>query len=380
MSDIGSLRFEDHEIERVRHAANVVELVGSVVKLTRAGSSFKGCCPFHQEKTPSFFVEPEKKVYYCFGCGARGDAITFMQEMFSLSFADAIRELAHRHSISLGDGAFRDFTAKVMRALHPPATTWAVPGRSDCRDEGVRVESIAKVMSHHRIDAPAGMARLGHPMICEINDYVEGRGFSVEDLATKGYGGFVFGPHGGRLFIPCVMDGDLVFWQTRSIVDRQDMYGRVPPKYLSAPDVTSGICIYNLDVAKKFPLVHVVEGAFDAETVGDDAISMFGCRVTAAQARVLALRGFRELNLCFDPDAWKKEHKGSIDREPPVLAAGRAILEEGMALRVSILEGRDPNEMGRDAVREVLGRSKSVADVVFLESLVARVGGMLSSS
>ena len=81
-------------LDELRARTTLSTLVGRSVKLTKAGREFKGCCPFHHEKTPSFYVNDEKAFYHCFGCGAHGDAIRFLTEANGLPFMDAVKELA----------------------------------------------------------------------------------------------------------------------------------------------------------------------------------------------------------------------------------------------------------------------------------------------
>jgi DNA primase len=88
-------------IQRVRQETDLVGLVRESMKLERAGRSFRGLCPFHQEKTPSFHVNPERAFYHCFGCGAHGDAISFVEQIEGMSFVDAVRRLAERLGIEI---------------------------------------------------------------------------------------------------------------------------------------------------------------------------------------------------------------------------------------------------------------------------------------
>ena len=88
-------------IERVRDAVDMVELVGARTDLRRVGSRWVGLCPFHDERTPSFSVNAQDKLYYCFGCGAKGDAIGFVRETEALDFPDAVELLAERYSVAL---------------------------------------------------------------------------------------------------------------------------------------------------------------------------------------------------------------------------------------------------------------------------------------
>ena len=80
---------------------DIVELISSHIQLKKAGREYHACCPFHQEKTPSFTVSPQKQFYYCFGCQAKGDAISFIMQHLQLSFKEAIEKLAHQYQITL---------------------------------------------------------------------------------------------------------------------------------------------------------------------------------------------------------------------------------------------------------------------------------------
>ena len=93
--------FTKDSIERVREAVDMVELVGAKTDLRRVGSRLTGLCPFHDERTPSFSVDPEQKLYHCFGCGVGGDAIRFVQETEALDFPEAVEALADRYGVRL---------------------------------------------------------------------------------------------------------------------------------------------------------------------------------------------------------------------------------------------------------------------------------------
>ena len=81
--------------------ADIVEVIGRRVQLKKAGREFKACCPFHDEKTPSFTVSPQKQFYHCFGCGAHGSAIGFLMNFEGLEFPDAVEELAHHAGLEV---------------------------------------------------------------------------------------------------------------------------------------------------------------------------------------------------------------------------------------------------------------------------------------
>ena len=86
-------------IDEILKRTDIVDLISSYLSLKQAGKDYVGLCPFHNEKTPSFSVSPQKQLYYCFGCGAKGDAIQFLMEYFSLSFVDALKELSQKAGV-----------------------------------------------------------------------------------------------------------------------------------------------------------------------------------------------------------------------------------------------------------------------------------------
>ena len=94
-------RISEQSIEKVRQAADIIEVVSGYVELKQRGRNFFGLCPFHTEKTPSFSVNPEKQIFKCFGCGAGGGSINFIMEIENLEFVDAIKKLAHTFNIVL---------------------------------------------------------------------------------------------------------------------------------------------------------------------------------------------------------------------------------------------------------------------------------------
>jgi DNA primase len=94
-------RFTHDSVERVKEATDVVEVISAYTDLRRSGARFSGLCPFHDERTPSFSVDPQEKLYHCFGCGVGGDVIRFVEEKEGLSFADAVESLADRYGVEL---------------------------------------------------------------------------------------------------------------------------------------------------------------------------------------------------------------------------------------------------------------------------------------
>ena len=111
------MRFSEDTIEQVRQAVDLVELIGGHVSLRKAGQAWKGLCPFHDEKTPSFTVNPERQAYHCFGCGAGGDAFRFVMETDRLPFVEAVEALAERYGVTLPKAQEEDRAGRLHRAL-----------------------------------------------------------------------------------------------------------------------------------------------------------------------------------------------------------------------------------------------------------------------
>ena len=94
-------RFTGDSVENVKQGADIVEIISAYTDLRRSGTRFTGLCPFHDERSPSFSVDPQEKLYHCFGCGVGGDVIKFVEEKEGLSFPDAVEALADRYGVEL---------------------------------------------------------------------------------------------------------------------------------------------------------------------------------------------------------------------------------------------------------------------------------------
>lgn len=96
----------NNAVEEIKSRCNIVDVIGRVVPLKKAGSNYKGICPFHNEKTSSFIVSEQKQIFTCFGCGATGDVIAFVQKYYNLDFLDAIERLANEYGITIDKSSF----------------------------------------------------------------------------------------------------------------------------------------------------------------------------------------------------------------------------------------------------------------------------------
>ncbi len=156
------MRIPDEKIDEVRRATDIVELISSSVSLKKRGKNFLGLCPFHQEKTPSFSVSPEKQMFYCFGCGVGGNVFTFVMESERVSFVEAVRALAERAGIALPAATQED----RARATEQETLYEA------CRRAGLYFHKVLT-------SGPEGKTAL---------EYLRGRGFSDETIRRFGLG------------------------------------------------------------------------------------------------------------------------------------------------------------------------------------------------
>src|SRR5512140_676780 len=109
------MRIPEHIIDQVRSQADIVDVIGEHVKLKRTNKNYLGLCPFHNEKTPSFNVNPERGIYKCFGCGKAGNVITFVEEHMHMGFVDAVKHLARRSGIEIPEEQRDDPTGELAR-------------------------------------------------------------------------------------------------------------------------------------------------------------------------------------------------------------------------------------------------------------------------
>ena len=104
-----SFSFSKDAVEELKSQIDIVDVIGRSVQLKRAGSNYKGLCPFHNEKTPSFIVSPQKQIFTCFGgCGASGDVVSFVKRYYNLDFNEAVEKLANEYGISIKRNTYSD--------------------------------------------------------------------------------------------------------------------------------------------------------------------------------------------------------------------------------------------------------------------------------
>ncbi len=356
MSDV-SYDINDDVKRDVLAATDLVSLIGSATSLKKMGKSWKGLCPFHGEKSASFYVHPDKGFYYCFGCGAKGDAITFVRETERLDFPEAVAYLARLAGIALpvrksGTRADRGRDSRASEALAAAAAFFRA---------NLERHAAARALLERRGLSPEEGAALGFGAAPDSWDALKtglGARFTEEALVDAGLlqknaeTGRVYDRFRNRLTVE-IRDarGEILGFGARAFGDDQ-------PKYLNSPETSrfsKGKLLYGLDRAReairKEDAVLLVEGYFDriaCERAGLGwAVASMGTALTPAQADLLA-RHAKRIVVAYDGDA-------------PGGAAGlkaiSLLLQRGMDVELARFPGgHDPDSFLRDKGAEELRR------------------------
>jgi DNA primase len=305
---------------QVLAATDIVQLVGATVKLVRAGKDYKGLCPFHQENTASFTVSPAKQMFFCYGCKAGGDAISFVMKRDRVEFKDALRTLAEAAGIEVprfGTSKEKAGERQVLLDAHSAACSFfekllAHPemgrsARAYLEGRGITAETVRKFQIGLAPDAWDGL--LKSPV---------GRKFTPQQLLTAGLvkrreaqggrGEGVYDTFRNRLMFPIRDEGGRVIaFGGRVMPGSQD-----PAKYLNSPETplfSKGRCVYGLDVARgkivETRTAVVVEGYTDVvishQSGVSHVVSVLGTAMT--EQHVTILRRFADkIVLLFDAD------------------------------------------------------------------------------
>jgi DNA primase len=339
-------------IDDLRLQANILQVVQEYVPLKKVGRTYKGLCPFHSEKSPSFHVDPEKGFFHCFGCNVGGDVFKFLELHEKVGFQDSVRMLAQKFGLALpeqsegsGDDASRR-DAGLREALlkaHEMAAAYfreqlASPAGARARQQ----------LAERQVPA-ATIDQLGLGFAPQSRDGLKGRliaqGFSQSLLIQGGLivqrdGGDVVDRFRNRLMVPICRDtGSVIAFGGRAMDADQ------VPKYLNSPETpiySKGRTLYGLHLSKsairKLGYAVLVEGYFDFaqvfQTEAAPAVASCGTALTLQQAQLLR-RFTTKIVLSFDPDA---AGQGAAVRSCELLVA------EGFDVNVVMLDkGEDPD-------------------------------------
>ncbi|KAF1703148.1 DNA primase [Pseudoxanthomonas kaohsiungensis] len=344
-------RLSDAFIDDLLARSDIVEIVGSRVPLKRKGREYSAPCPFHDERTPSFYVSPTKQFYHCFGCGAHGTAISFLMNYDRLEFLDAVEELARRAGIEV------------------PKETRQNNQDSDLRDQYAALEAAAKLFQRQLADSP------------RARDYLDGRGVDADNrarfsigYAADGYSTLkdALGTDERRLKLLertgmlSKNDRGHVYdkFRDRVMFPIHDRRGRViafggrvldkdaSPKYLNSPETAlfhKGRELYGLWQARqanqKLARLIVVEGYMDVVALFQhgitQAVATLGTATTADHAELL-FRNAPDVYFCFDGDAaGRRAGWRAVESVLPRMKDGR------QAFFLFLPDGEDPDSIVR---------------------------------
>jgi DNA primase len=347
--------FPQSFIDDLRLSANIVQVVQEYVPLKRSGATYKGLCPFHSEKTPSFHVNPEKGFFHCFGCGVGGDVFKFLELHEKVGFPEAVKTLAQKFGIALPEPA--------------EGTDEAARRDAGLREALLKIHEIAAGYFREQLAAPAGararrqltdrdvtpkaVEQLGLGFAPPSREGLKNRllksGFSPALIVQSGLvvqreNGEVIDRFRNRLIVPICRDsGSVIAFGGRAMDSEQ------VPKYLNSPETpiyTKSRTLYGLNLTKngirQLGYAVLVEGYFDfAQVFQSDAapvVASCGTALTSQQAQLLR-RFTSKVVLSFDPDAAGQS------------AAARScelLVSEGFDVNVVVLDnGEDPDNFIR---------------------------------
>jgi DNA primase len=346
-------------VEQIAAANDIVEVIGSYFPLKRAGANFKALCPFHQEKTPSFHVSPQRQTFHCFGCGVGGSVFRFVMEYEHVDFPSAVRKLAARVGIPIveqrgGEDEDRQHEARrTLLKLHSEAAGWfhdnllkkdfTETARSYLKKRGID-RQVAK-------DWQLGFAPESWDAFLK---WALDRGYSRAQLLQSGLvkprdeerpGNEVYDRFRGRIMFPICNDvGEVIAFSGRLLESDPQA-----AKYVNSPETPlfqKGRVLFGLHKTKRALIdancAIVCEGQLDLITVFEagikNVVAPQGTAFTEYQARILK-RFVDEVVLCFDADqAGQKAAQHSLD----------SLLQHDLVVRiVDMPAGEDPDSLIR---------------------------------
>lgn len=358
-------------LDEVRARTSLQALISKTVRLKKAGNEWQACCPFHNEKTPSFYVNDDKAFYHCFGCSAHGDAIRWLTDHEGMEFLDAVRQLAEAAGMEMpAREERRDSRADGMHGLTERAATWF-----ETQLRGLAGGEARAYLDRRGIDdALARRFRLGFAPDSYSRLRSDFKDAGDEALIAAG---LLANPEGdrepydrfrGRVIFP-IEDAN-----GRPIAFAGRILGQGEPKYLNSPETAlfdKGRTLFNLHraapLARKAGRLIAVEGPMDViglTRVGiGETVAPQGTALTEAQIAAMWRIAPAPI-LFFDGDA--------AGRKAAVRAAIRALpgLEPGRTLSFVVMAaGQDPDDLarggGKEAVEAVLARAVPLADLLW---------------
>ncbi|HEX8947736.1 MAG TPA: DNA primase [Dissulfurispiraceae bacterium] len=364
----------DHLIEEIKSRLDIVDLVAEHVDLKRAGQNYKGLCPFHSEKTPSFMVNPSKQIFHCFGCNKGGDIFAFVMEYESMTFQEALSHLADKAGLKVEDFSTGSKASKGLKeglfAINKEASDFftanlknSEQARTYLRERGLAdemIETFSLGFSRGERDA--------------LLNHLRGKGFTQEHMKASGLVYFGDSAAGkgihdffrDRVMFPIFdMQGKIIAFGGRTMSAMKNI-----PKYLNSPDsilFKKGEACYGMNIAKntisRKGYSIIVEGYLDSIMCHQygfgNAVAPLGTALTSGHLKKLQ-RLSRKVLLLFDGDsAGMSAAKRSLE----------LVYSEGMTAKVLMLpQGEDPDSFlrkhGAEQFRKHMGRALSPVEFI----------------
>lgn len=351
----------DEKKNEILENSDIVAIIGDYVDLKKSGNSYKGLCPFHNEKTPSFTVDDRKQLFHCFGCGEGGDVVSFIMHKEGLSYIDSMKYLAKKAGIKLDDtksskenkilNRYYDINKDIMMYFYKNLLTDKAC-QIYLKNRGFRSNIVNTFM--------LGFAKNSWD---DLLNYVKKKDYLLDDienlgLIKKSQNGKYYDKYRNRLIFPIINHyGKVIGFGGRSIDSTM-------PKYLNSPEsqvFKKRYNLYGLNIFKKQSNkdIILVEGYMDVIGLNnqgiDQAVASLGTSLTSDQAKLLK-RYAKNVYICYDED------------NAGIKATDRAIeilLDEGIKPNIISLEkGLDPDDFvkkyGRDAFIKKMDEASDV--------------------
>ena len=339
-------RYNDEIINEVRNSNNILDVVSQYVVLKRSGRSYSGLCPFHREKSPSFFVSPDKQIFHCFGCGEGGDVFGFIRKIENVTFKEAVEQLAERAHITLPtlindekEMKLQQLREKVYK-INSIASNFYQKNLLTPRAKQAQEYVKTRKMDRYTLET-FGIGFAGS--FDELYQELKKEGFNDEEILASKL--VLKSEKNGRMYD--AFRNRLMF-TIKDVRDRVIAFGgraldNSKPKYINSPDTVvynKGRHLFALNIAKKSQekSIMLVEGYMDAISLHQrdvhNVVASLGTALTEQQARLL--NGFEKVIIGYDADS---AGQGATQR-------GLEILQTlGYDIRILQISGaKDPDE------------------------------------
>lgn len=309
----------EEKIEEIRLSSNIVDVIGEYVTLKRAGSSYKGLCPFHNEKTPSFTVDEKKQLFHCFGCGAGGDVVSFIMQKEGLSYPEALKYLAQKAGIRIdySNSPTSNPKNKILYEINKEIMMYYYKNLLTSK------EAIGYLKKRGLNSKVVNTFMLGFAKNSwdDLLNFINYMGYDKEDmeeigLIKKSAQGKYYDKYRNRIIFPIINNyGNVIGFGGRSIDSQM-------PKYLNSPEsdiFKKRYNLYGLNIFKRQRSkdIILVEGYMDVIALNnhgiENAVASLGTALTVDQAKLIK-RYSQSVYICYDSDeAGVKASQKAID-------------------------------------------------------------------